>query len=281
MSIALITGGNTGLGAAFAQRLASEGHSLVLVARNRERLDAVAAQLRAEHRVAVEVLSVDLAVPAERAIVERRLDGSVGGPVDILVNNAGVSTHELFDRASRIGLQTEVDVNISAVLQLTRAALPGMLSRRQGTIINVASFAGYLGDPGSAYSASKAWVLSFTDSIAASLVGTGVQAIAICAGQMRTGRHLRAGRPVGAANSPLWLEPSDVVDRCLSDLRKQRSLSVPGRTYRTVVNLLELPRRSLRTVARLAGRSREQRAIRVRAPKEPETTTAVSPSVPH
>jgi NAD(P)-dependent dehydrogenase (short-subunit alcohol dehydrogenase family) len=149
------------------------------------------------------------------------------------------------------------------------------------TVINVASFAGYLGNPGSAYSASKAWVLSFTDSVAASLVGTGVQAIAICAGQMRTGRHLRAGRPVGAVNSPLWLESADVVDRCLSDLRKQRSLSVPGGTYRIVVNLLELPRRSLRAVARVAGRSREQQAIRVRAPKEPETTTAVSPSVPH
>jgi short-subunit dehydrogenase len=121
--------------------------------------------------------------------------------------------------------------------------------------------------------------MSFTDSVAASLVGTGVQAIAICAGQMRTGRHVRAGRPVGAASSPLWLEPADVVDRCLSDLRKQRALSVPGATYRTVVNLLELPRRSLRAVARLAGRSREQQAIRVRAPKESETTV-VSPSVP-
>jgi hypothetical protein len=280
MSTALITGGNTGLGAAFAQRLAAQGHSLVLVARNRDRLDGVAARLRAEHRVEVEVLAMDLAVPAERAIVERRLNGSVGGPVDILVNNAGVSTHELFDRASPAGLQSEVDVNITAVLQLTRAALPGMLSRGQGTVINVGSFAGYLGNPGSAYSASKAWVMSFTDSIAASLVGTGVQAIAICAGQMRTGRHIRAGRPVGSASSPLWLEPADVVDRCLSDLRKGRSLSVPGGTYRTVVNLLELPRRSLRAVARLAGHSREQQAIRVRAPKEPESTTAVSTSVP-
>lgn len=280
MSTALITGGNTGLGAAFARRLASQGHSLVLVARNRERLDGVAVRIRAEHRVEVEVLAMDLAVPAERAIVERRLNGSVGGPVDILVNNAGVSTHELFDRAAPEGLQSEVDVNITAVLQLTRAALPGMLSRGQGTVINVGSFAGYLGNAGSAYSASKAWVMSFTDSVAASLVGTGVQAIAICAPRMRTGRHVRAGRPVGAANSPLWLEPADVVDRCLSDLRKQRSLSVPGATYRAVVNLLELPRSSLRAVARLAGRGREQQAIRARAPKEPETA-AVSPPVPH
>jgi hypothetical protein len=99
MSIALVTGGSTGLGAAFAQRLASEGYDLVLVARNRERLDAVAATIRAEHGVGVEVLPADLEVPAERVTVERRLDGTVGGPVEVLVNNAGVESCEVFDRA--------------------------------------------------------------------------------------------------------------------------------------------------------------------------------------
>ena len=273
MSLALVTGGNTGLGAAFARRLASEGYDLVLVARNRERLDEVATRIRAEHRVEVEVLPADLAVPAERALVERRLDGTIGEPVDLLVNNAGIGSHEVFDRASPAELQAEIDLNITAVLQLTRAALPGMLRRGHGSVINVASFAGYLGAPGSAYSASKTWVLSFTDTIAASLAGTGVHAIAICAGRMRTGRHVRAGKPVGPASSPLWLEPADVVDRCLTDLRKRRTLSVPGGTYRTLVNVLELPRRSLRLAARVAGRGREQQARRARAAKEPEVAT--------
>jgi short-subunit dehydrogenase len=267
MSTALVTGGNTGLGVAFARRFASQKYDLVLVARNRERLDAVAATIRAEHGVEVEVLPADLGVPAERLVVERRLDGTGGGPVDVLVNNAGVAAHDLFDHVSSAALQAEVDVNITAVLQLTRAALPGMLDRGHGAVINVASFAGYLGAAGSAYSASKAWVLSFTDSVAASLTGTGVRAVAVCPGRMRTGRHLEAGRPVGAAHSPLWLEPADVVERCLSDLRKNRSLSVPGGIYRTVVDLLELPRRSLRTAARLAGHSREQQVLRARVGK--------------
>jgi uncharacterized protein len=273
MSIAIVTGGNTGLGAAFAQHLASQGHNLVLVARDRERLNAVATRLRVEHGVEVEVLPADLAVPAERAIVEQRLDGTMGEPVDILVNNAGIGTHELFDEASPADLQAEVDLNITAVLQLTRAALPGMLRRGHGVVINVGSFAGYLGAPGSAYSAGKAWVLSFTDSIAASLRGTGVRAIAICPGRMRTGRHLRAGRPVGSSRSPLWLEPADVVDRCLSDLRKQRTLSVPGGLYRCLVTLLELPRRSLRVAARLARRGREQKVQRVCPVTEAEDRT--------
>ncbi|GAA3110099.1 SDR family oxidoreductase [Pseudonocardia yunnanensis] len=273
MSTAIVTGGNTGLGVAFAQRLASQGHNLVLVARDRERLNAVATRLRVEHGVEVEVLPADLAVPAERAIVEQRLDGTMGEPVDILVNNAGIGTRELFDEASPADLQAEVDLNITAVLQLTRAALPGMLRRGHGVVINVGSFAGYLGAPGSAYSASKAWVLSFTDSIAASLCGTGVRAIAVCPGLMRTDRHLRAGRPVGSSRSPLWLEPADVVDRCLSDLRKQRTLSVPGGLYRSLVALLELPRRSLRLAARLARRGREQKVQRACRVTETEDRT--------
>jgi len=273
MSTAIVTGGNTGLGAAFAQHLASQGHNLVLVARDRERLNAVATRLRVEHGVEVEVLPADLAVPAERAIVEQRLDGTMGEPVDILINNAGIGTHDLFDEASPTDLQAEVDLNITAVLQLTRAALPGMLRRGHGVVINVGSFAGYLGAPGSAYSATKAWVLSFTDSIAASLAGTGVRAIAICPGRMRTGRHLRAGRPVGSSRSPLWLEPADVVERCLSDLRKQRTLSVPGGLYRSLVALLELPRRSLRVAARLARRGREQKVQRVCGVTEAEDRT--------
>ena len=116
-------------------------------------------------------------------------------------------------------------------------------------------------------------MLSFTDSVAASLPGTGVRAIAVCPGLMRTGRHLRAGRPVGSSISSLWLEPGDVVDRCLSDLRKQRTLSVPGGLYRSLVTLLELPRRSLRVAARLARRGRGQKVQRVCGVTEVEDRT--------
>jgi NAD(P)-dependent dehydrogenase (short-subunit alcohol dehydrogenase family) len=107
------------------------------------------------------------------------------------------------------------------------------LPRGHGAIINVSSFAGYLSGPGSAYGASKAWILAFTDTVAASLAGSGVQAIALCAGRMRTGRH--PGNDRSAPGRLVWLDPDDVVDRCLADLRKGKALSVPGPLYRTAV----------------------------------------------
>nr|WP_239028960.1 SDR family NAD(P)-dependent oxidoreductase [Pseudonocardia acidicola] len=262
----MITGASAGLGAAFARRLAAEGHDLVLVARDRGRLEATAAQLRAAHGVGVEVLPADLTVPSARALVEWRLSEPGLTPVDVLVNNAGVETDDEFPGALMADLQAEIDLNVTAVLRLTRAALPGMLARDRGSVINVASFAGYLPARGSAYGASKAWVLSFTDTVAASVSDTGVRVIALCAGRIRTGSHERAGRPVGAPGSPLWLDPDDVVEACLRDLRRGRRMCTPGRLYRSVVATLELPRRTLRLLARLAGRSREQQPAAAPAP---------------
>ena len=261
MSIALVTGGSTGLGAAFAHRLAADGHDLVLVARDRSRLDAAAARLRREHGVAVEVLVADLSEPAALASVERRLDDR-DRPIDLLVNNAGMECDGEFADADVADLQAEIDLNVTAVMRLTRAALPGMTGRGRGAVVNVASFAGYLPARGSAYGATKAWVLAFTDTVAASLVGTGVHIVAVCAGRMRTGAHPEQESSAAASRlaSVMLLQPEAVVRRCLDDLARGRSLSTPGLVYRGVVGVLELPRRSLRVAAKLAGRSREQRA---------------------
>lgn len=261
MPIALITGGSAGLGLAFARRLASEGFDLVLVARDADRLEQVAAALRIGHGVAVEVLAADLARDASRAVVERRLAHRGPSAVDLLVNNAGYEADAEFAVASPEDLQTEIDLNVSAVLQLTRAVVPVMIECAGGAVINVASFAGYLPARGSAYGASKAWVLAFTDTLAASLAGTGVAAIALCAGRLR-----RAG--AGVQRGPLWLDYDEVVARCLADLRRGRVLSTPGWLYRGLVGILESPRRSLRRLARLAGRASEQ------------TRTATPPAAP-
>jgi uncharacterized protein len=258
MSTALVTGGNTGLGAAFARRLAADGHDLVLVARDKARLDQVAAELRAAHHVDVEVMAADLTETTERAAVESRLDGTTGGEIELLVNNAGVNSGSAFEDTAPAAMQNEIDLNVTATLQLSRAALPGMRSRGHGAIINVSSFAGYLSGPGSVYGASKAWILAFTDTVAASLAGSGVQAIALCAGRMRTGRH-PAGIDRSVTGRLMWLDPDDVVDRCLADLRKGKALSVPGLLYRTAVDVLELPRRSMRAAARIVGVGREQK----------------------
>ena len=127
-------------------------------------------------------------------------------------------------------------------------------------MINLSSFAGYLAPAGWSYAAGKAWVLSFTDTVAASLEGTGVRVIAVAPGAVKTGYHERAGLPTGG--SARWLTPEAVVDRCFADLARGRALSVPGTPHRVVVGALELPRRTLRGLSRLARRNRERSVTR-------------------
>jgi uncharacterized protein len=246
---ALITGASRGIGAAFASRLARAGFTLVLVARDRDELERVAASAR-DHGADAEILVADLTDKSRLMEVQDRLRDE-SRPIDMLVNNAGVKRRGAFTAVDEAGLQREIDTNVTAVLQLTHAALPGMIKRRRGAVVNVASFAGYLAGPGDAYAATKAWVLTFTDTTAASLVGTGVRMIALCPGRVRTGMHAIQDDSAGP-----WLEPRTVVDVCLADLAKGRVLSVPGWRYRAVVDVLELPRRTLRALAELAGRGR-------------------------
>ena len=258
MTTALVTGASRGLGAVFASRLARDGHDLVLVARDLAGLERTAAAAR-RTGVSVEVLVADLTDPQALEVVQQRL-ADTGRPVDLLVNNAGAEGDGEFVEAEASMLQAEIDTNITAVMHLTRAALPAMIARGRGGVVNVASFAGYLPSRGNAYSATKAWVLAFTDTVAASLPGTGVGMIALCPGRMRTGK-----RPAPAGASALWLEPEAVVNACLADLARGRTLCTPGLVYRGVVGVLELPRRSLRTLARIAGRGREGVATTARS----------------
>ena len=249
MTTALVTGASRGLGAVFAARLARDGHDLVLVARDRAGLERTAETVR-RSGAAVEVLVADLTDAQSLAGVQERLCDP-GRPVEVLVNNAGAEGGGEFVEAEASALQAEIDTNITAVMRLTRAVLPAMIERGGGVVVNVASFAGYLPARGSAYAASKAWVLAFTDTVSASLAGTGVRMIALCPGRMRTEKH-----PVQTGASVLWLDPEAVVDACFADLARGRTMCTPGLVYRGVVGLLELPRRSLRTLARVAGKGR-------------------------
>ncbi|WP_370588990.1 SDR family NAD(P)-dependent oxidoreductase [Pseudonocardia sp. C8] len=256
MPSVMITGASSGIGAAFADRLAADGRDLVLVARNTDRLQAAANRYR-DLGVAVEVLPADLADPGERERVTRRLADPDVAPVDLLVNNAGLSLGASFLDNDPADLSRQLQVNVASVLELTRAALPGMVDRGTGAVLNVASVAGFVPGRGSTYAADKAWVIAFTEGAAASLQGTGVHAMALCPGYVRTEFHERAGIDVGARRGPLWLEASQVVDEALADLDRGRVVSVPSRQYKAIVGLVGvLPRGLMRRITATFDRDR-------------------------
>ncbi|WP_171169818.1 SDR family oxidoreductase [Streptomyces sp. I05A-00742] len=252
MTTALITGATAGIGAAFARRLAAEGHHLVLVARDEKRLDEQATELHDRHRVEVEVLRADLSTEEGIAAVEARLSDR-RHPVDLLVNNAGFGNKDRFLEVTVQDELTMLKVHCEAVLRLTMAAARGMRERRRGGVVNVASVAAFV--PRGTYGASKAWVVQFTQGAARDLAGSGVRLMALCPGFVRTEFHERAG--MGTDNIPgwMWLDADRLVDAALKDLARGKSLSVPDPRYKALTGLSKLvPRSALSRVSSTTGR---------------------------
>jgi short-subunit dehydrogenase len=259
---ALITGATAGIGAAFARRLADDGYRVVLVARDKNRLEGLAEELRATFGRPVEVLPADLSDPQSRQAVVDRLGVDDTGPdglppVDLLVNNAGIGTTGEFWVASYETLHAQLELNVTAVLALSHAVIPGMVRRGHGGVINVASVAGMLPGRGSTYSASKAWVISLSEGLSAGLAGTGVRVLALCPGFVRTEFHQRAGIDMSSSPSWVWLSADDVVDDGLRALQKDAVVSIPSLRYKAVVVGTRLiPRRLTRRFASRAGGGR-------------------------
>lgn len=235
MTTALVTGATSGIGNAFARRFATDGHGLVLVARNVARLEEVARDLRDRHAVEAEALAADL---SDRADLERVADRlrDESRPVDVLVNNAGYGLGKPFLAGDLSEEERMLDVLTRAVLVLTRAAAPGMVTRGRGNIITVSSVAGFF--PGGTYGAAKAWATTFTASLAGELVGTGVTATALCPGYVHTEFHERAKKNTSHLPEWAWLDADRVVADCLTDVRRGRAVSVPSLRYKTAVFFL-------------------------------------------
>ncbi|MCW2813475.1 MAG: Short-chain dehydrogenase/reductase [Nocardioides sp.] len=241
MPTALVTGATAGIGHAFAVHLARRGHDLVLVARNGARLDEVAGVLRTDHGVEVETLVADLVVPAELATVEARLRDRAR-PVDLLVNNAGFGLKKRFLDNPIEDEVAMLEVLVTAVLRLSHAALGPMTERGSGGVINVSSVAAFL--PRGTYSATKAWVNSFSEWAANEYRGQGVTVMALCPGFTKTEFHERM--EVKRGDGFMWLDVDFLVAKALDDFDKGRVYSIPGAQYKAIAGLTRLiPSRAL------------------------------------
>lgn len=262
MPTALVTGGTSGIGAAFAEALAVRGFDLILVARDRDRLDSCALSLGRRFGVGVDTLAADLADPADVAVVAARLEGlgtPSEPPVDVLVNNAGFSVGESLISADASKHDAGFAVMCRAVLVLAAAAARSMSARSQaatgtggdaytppaGTIINISSVAGFVRM--GAYSSIKTWVTAYTESLAVELRGTGINVTAVCPGWVRTEFHERAGIRGSSIPGFMWLDAARIADEGLRDAARGTVISIPSKRFKVVVALVQhLPRSTVR-----------------------------------
>jgi uncharacterized protein len=250
---ALIPGASSGLGAEYARQLAARRMDLVLVARDRDALDAVAAEVRGGHGVAVEVLPADLLDPSGLERVEARLRDAQH-PVDLLVNDAGFGLSGAFEERDADDEVRHLRLHAEVPLRLIRAALPGMLGRGSGRLLTVSSVAGFV--PRDTYGAAKSWAIGFSRWANVRYRGRGVTVTAVCPGFVHTDFHRRLGLARGAEGVPgwMWLEAPRVVGESLRDAARGRSVSIPSVRYKALVALSRLAPDAL--VVRAAARGR-------------------------
>jgi short-subunit dehydrogenase len=226
--VALVTGASAGIGRDLAMILAREGHNLVLVARREPELTALAAELKEKHGADSRVVTADLAKARAVAGILKEL-----GPdavVDVLVNNAGFGGHGAFYKRPLDEDLRMLAVNVTALTDLTRRVLPGMVERRRGRILNVASTAAFQPGPFMAvYYASKAYVLSFSEALAEELRGTGVTVTCLCPGVTKTEFQQVAGvEDIALTAGPLAMTSQAVAEAAYKGLERGKRLVVPG-----------------------------------------------------
>ena len=242
---ALITGASAGIGAAYAKQLAAKGSDLVLVARDVTRLQALAAELKAKHSVQVEVLQADL---ADRAQLDKVCVRVAQNDIDLVVNNAGFGIKQSFVGGTIEAEQYLLDVLVTAVMRITHAAMPGLIERNCGGVINVSSIAGWMSS--GTYSSAKAWVTSFSEALATRHNDSKVHVMALCPGYTRTEFHARANMETQTIPDWMWLDVDAVVAKSLKDFEKGKPISVPGMQYKFLSLIAQyLPRPIVRKLS--------------------------------
>jgi short-subunit dehydrogenase len=248
--VALVTGASAGIGREFSEQLAQRGYDLILVSRDATRLEEAAASLMARYRVAAEVLAADLTVDDEVTGVARRLAGEPR--LTLLVNNAGFGAAGRLAEADPARQEAMVRVHVLAPIRLMLAALPVLLRNHRGAVVNVSSIASLIYSAGNAnYSATKAYLTTLTEGLAAELGASGVQAQALCPGFTRSEFHRRMEAPADQVPGFMWMSAASVVRASLRSLdRRGPVVCVPGLRYKVLVCLIRLlPRRAIGWVA--------------------------------
>lgn len=250
--LAVVTGASAGIGKVFCERLAARGYDLIIVARDGNRLEALRAELEQRHGIAAEVFPADLTIDTDVSLLAERVARS--SQLALLVNNAGFGTRGALADASPAQQEAMLRLHIVAPMRLTQAALPVLLKNGRGAIVNVSSVASFIYSANNVnYCATKAYLTSFSEGLAAELAGTGVRVQALCPGFTHTEFHQRMNLDTGHVPRWMWMPAGRVVETSLRNLdRRGPVVCVPGLRYKLVVLLLRLiPRRLLRGLTTL------------------------------
>lgn len=243
---ALITGATSGIGEAYARRLASDGYNLIITGRRSEKILTMADELSLTHNSHVEVTIIELSDPFQ---VNEFIDSIRERDIDLLINNAGFGTTKLFHQESLELQEKMVATHILAPMKIIQAILPEMIQKKAGVIINVSSSGAFLPSPKTVtYSGTKAFLRAFTESLHFELEGTGVQVQVVCPGLTRTDMHVRLGIPeehIVNWGPFQWIVPQEVVECSLRCLKKKKVVCIPGRLTRMQVFMRHIVPESL------------------------------------
>jgi short-subunit dehydrogenase len=223
---AVVTGASSGIGAVYADRLAGQGYDLVLVARRADRLEELAGKLRSTHGRKVGVISADLADDSDLRRVEQAI--SVDDSITLLVNNAGLGGQQLVATADADAAERMIKVNVVALTRLTRAALPGLVARNRGAIVNIASVLAFDTSFGGIYSGTKAYVVNFTEALQREVADTEVKVQVVLPGATRTDFWELAGSDIDSLPQEIVMSADDLVDAALVGLARGEAVTAPA-----------------------------------------------------